>query len=580
MMARNQSSEALRRPPKLLWVSLPLTIIGSLILGYIGFSRFLAGTKEYGHSPLDLIYYDLQLFVLGPDPLQQTSGPYPATLQAARFAAPVTTAYALLEAARLLLAVELSRWRARRASGHAVVCGDTPIAEALTQRLRLKGVEVIEVRMEPDEFVNPGEPLRIIGDARDPEVLAAAGLSRARTLYACTESSATNIAISLAAARALSRKGELLFVHGLVPDPDFCATVQAFFLGFPTEGRARLDFFNTDHIAARRLFTDEVPARRPATPASRRDICGPHVVVAGTDGLAQALVVEAARCWRLSAGDDVHRLGLTVVGQGAADMVTALRHRYPFLGSVCRLRAYEDELLALMGSARLIDPPDRVLITYQDEEYALRTAMTAERYWRGLSGPISVRLDGALVGETTSSGQLDIGTGNVTLFSAVAAGGDPELIEDDLTERLARILHDHYLLGRRARDDVATTRALVPWEELPTRLRQANRSAAEDIGNKLAQIGYVITPRFLDQTEDHLTDADVELLVLSEHERWRREMEDSGWAYAPELDEEHKLHPGLLTWDELPQELRLRTYDPIRALPIVLGDAGFQLVRT
>jgi voltage-gated potassium channel Kch len=575
-LARKQSSEALRRPPKLLWVSLPLTVIGSLILGYIGFSRALTGQTVYGHHTLDLIYYDLQLFVLGADPLQGYKGKFPATLQAARFAAPATTVYAVVEGVRLLLAVELSRIMARRASGHAIVCGDTAIADALTRRLRSKGAEVVEIRTGLDEFVAAGEPLRIIGDARDPEVLRAAGVRRAGTLYACADSSATNIAVSLAVARAAGQRGAPLFVHSLVLDPDFCATVQAFFLGRPAAGRVRLDFFNVDHIAARRLFTDagSWPSQfaRSSTP--------PHLIVAGTDGLAQAIVVEAARYWRLRDYlDQPVPLRLTLVGPDATIVVTALSHRYPFLESVCLLQAYDEELLVLMSRAALSDPPDRVLITHQDEEYALKTAMTAERYWRGLSGPITVRLDGALVGATTSSGGLDVAAGTVTLFSAVSAAGDPDLIEDDLTERLARILHDRYVIGRRARADVSTKRALVPWDELPLELRAANRSQAEDIGHKLAEIGYVITPRISEQLADELSDADIERLVLLEHERWRREMERAGWSYAPQLDEERKLHPGLLIWEDLPQALRLRTYDPIRALPSILGDAGFQIVR-
>ncbi|HKT02267.1 MAG TPA: hypothetical protein VJT31_22290, partial [Rugosimonospora sp.] len=117
--------------------ALPLTftIIGvvALVFGYFGFWSMLRGSHAFGHRPFDLLYYDLQLFVLGADPLQQQPGPYPLILEIARFAAPAVTIYAVVEAGRALFAVEVRRLRARRARRHVIVCGETAIADALTR---------------------------------------------------------------------------------------------------------------------------------------------------------------------------------------------------------------------------------------------------------------------------------------------------------------------------------------------------------------------------------------------------------------------------------------------------------------
>jgi TrkA-N domain/RyR domain len=572
-VALKQSSETLRRPQKVLWISFPIIAIASLVLGYIGLHQYLTSHHtDYGHRPIDLIYDDLQLFVLGSDPLQQ-GGTYPIFLEIARFSAPAVTIYAVVEAVRYLLAVELSRIRARRATGHAIVCGDTAFADTLTRRLQAGGIEVVEIRTAPDEFVSAGEPLRIIGDARDPEVLRNAGVGRAATLYACTEASATNISIALAVARAANNGTEPLFVYSLVADPDFCATVQAFFLG-RTPGRVRLDFFNIDHIAARRLFADDRLDQFTDRP--------PRILVSGANSFARAIVVEVARCWRTSGTsgqDEPALLPLTVAGPDAGETLNGLCRRYPFLSEVCALRAHDEDLLSLMQRGELAEPPDRILITDQDEEWALNTAMTAERYWRGQSGPIIVRLDGALIGDPSASERLEVASGTLHVFSAVAAAGNPDLIRDDLTERLARVLHDRYLLGRRSRGDARAGRAMVPWDELSTALRQANRAQAEDIGRKLGRIGYVITPRFAEQQDAGLAEAEVDRLAMMEHDRWCREQETAGWRYAPHLDEVRKLHPGLLAWDELPESLRMRNYDPVRELPAILSEAGFQIIR-
>jgi voltage-gated potassium channel Kch len=569
-MALKQSSEALRRPQSFLLVGFPVLILGSLLLGYIGLAHFVPQNHDIGHRAIDILYYDIQLFVLGSDALQ-APGPYPLTLTIARFTAPAVTVYAAVEAARLLLAVELSRIHARRAQRHAIVCGDSAFADALTRRLRAEGKDVVEIRTEVDEFVTPGEPLRIVGDARDPEVLRNAGVDRARLLYACAEDSATNIAIALAVTRALGSVGERLSTYSLISDPDFCATVQAFFLGRPASQRVRSDFFNVDHIAARRLFRDNQLERVDGRP--------PRLLIAGTDGFAQALLIEAARCWRASETAHGELLPVTVVGDRATEVILQLQHRFPVLDDACDLRSVQGELLALMARGRLTQPPDHALVTYPDEEYALKSAMTAERHWHGRSRRITVRLDGALIGVPAEHGSLGMVSDNLRVFGAVGAAADPDLICDDLTERIARVLHDRYLLGRKLRGDARGGRALVGWDELPGELRQANRTQAEDIGRKLAHIGYVIIPRHAEQQSDALRTAEIDELAKMEHERWCLEQRRAGWRYGQVLDEQRRLHPGLLGWDELPQTMQERNYDPVRHLPAILADAGFQIVR-
>jgi voltage-gated potassium channel Kch len=573
-MALKQSSEALRRPPKFLWVGLPALTVASLILGYVGLAQFVAGRSDLGHGFLNVIYYDVQLFVLGSDPLQ-TAGPYPLALNFARFGAPAVTIYAAFEAIRALLAVELSRLRAERAQGHSIVCGDTPFADALTRTLRAQGQNVVEIRTEADEFVSPGEPLRILGDARDSEVLRSAGVERARSLYACSADSAANIAVALAVARTVNGAGEALFTYSLIADPELCATVQAFFLGRPITQRVRSDFFNIDHIAARRLFREVRLAEVNGRP--------PSLLIAGTDWFAQALLVEAARSWRAGHENDPEErrepLPVTVVGRRAEDTVLDLRDRFPVLDEACRLRSLDDDLLPLIQRGHLAQAPDQVFITYPNEELALKSAMTAQRYWPRGAGRITVRMDGALIGAPVADGSLGVLSADLRVFGAVGAAADPELICDDLTERIARVLHDRYLSGRRRRGDISGGRALVGWDELPRSLRLANRTQAEDIGRKLAQVGYAIIPRQAGQQAAQLSECEIDELALMEHDRWCEEQREAGWAYAPDLDEQRRLHPGLLAWDDLPTAMRLRNYDPIRELPTILADAGFQLIQ-
>jgi hypothetical protein len=574
-VARNQSSEALRRPHvPLRWV-FSLDVVFSLLLGYLGFSGFHTD-PDFGHRPIDLVYYTLQLFALGSDPLQ-SPGPYPAALELVRFTAPAATLYAAFEGARLLFAVELSRRRARRAVGHAIVCGDTPFADALSRKLQADAVEVIEIREQVDEFVTPGEPLRIIGDARDPRVLQAAGIQHAAALYACVAGSAANAAIALAVCRIRAPRRKPLAVYSHIPDPDLCATLQASFLGQPYPEAVHLDFFNINNIAARRLFADQ-----PLRPLPRG---APRVMVAGVSGFGAAAVVEAARSWRVSrSGDEV--LPITLVGDGANRLVRELTQRYPFLTDVCDFTPRDVELLPLLAEGQIIEPPDTLLVCYRNEEHALKSAMAAERLWRGRLPSIVVRLDGLAsfldeVGSLHGTNLLDVRSDALRAFGVIAAACDPDLIGEDLVGRLAHIIHDRYREGRRQRGEWAPDDpSLEPWDRLSTRLREANRAQAEDIAHKLAQVDCAISPRFVKDGDAVLSDADIDLLAKAEHERWCREHEKDGWSYAPQRSEEAKLHPSLRPWRLLPEQFRRRNHDAVRELSDILADAGFRIVRS
>jgi voltage-gated potassium channel Kch len=575
IMALHQSSEALRRPRSLLRLSFPVVTLASLALGYLGLGQFLGSDPAHGHRPIDLIYYDLQLFVLGSDPLQD-QGPYPPMLEFARFLAPTATIYALFEAGRMLFAVELSRFKARRARRHAIVVGDTAFADALSLRLQGDGIEVIEVRTQVDEFVTAGEPLRIIGDARDPRVLQAAGIRHADAVYACAPGSAVNAAIAMTACRTRSHDQMPLAVYSHIPDPDLCATFQATFLGRPQPEVSRLDFFNINHIAARRLFAEE-----PVLPMEDR---APRLLVAGVTGFGTAVVVAAARSWRVARTDE-SSLPVTLAGQGATERIEYLVQRFPFLMDVCRFTARDADLLPLLAVGAITEPPDRLVVCHRDEEHALKVAMAAERSWRGLLRSVVVRLDGLTPflgqdGPLRSGPEVDSDSDVLRAFGVVAAACDPELIREDLVERLAHVIHDRYRQARRLRGEwVPGDPSLEPWDRLSPRLRQTNRAQAEDIGRKLAQINCAISPRFGPDGDIVLSESDVERLARVEHERWCREHESAGWHYDRIRSEERRLHPGLLPWPSLPTQYRRRNHDAIRELSDILADAGFRIVR-
>jgi len=556
-----------RRQSTINALRLTFTMVGliALILGYIGFSEF-AKNDSYQPTFWDLLYYDVQLFVLGADPLQNP-GPYPVALQIARFCAPAVTIYALVETGRQIFANEVRRLRVRWVRGHVIVCGTTPMAEALSRRLRSAGHRVVEVRPAFDpQAVAPRGPLRVSGDASDPDVLRAAGVARASALYACTHDSAANAATALTAGNARPPSSPPLAAYAQIHDAELCLALQAHYLARLRPPRLRLDFFNADDLAARKLVTEA-----PLAPVAGRP---PQVLVVSASAFGRALVVELARHWRVADLESRAPLPVTLVDPAADVVVADLARRYPFLPDVCRFTAYQQDLLDLLGHDELREPPDRAFICDDNEERALKTAITADRFWRGAPDSVVVRLDQlAALRERLNFG------GSLKVYGVVDAASDPELIGEDLVGRLARVIHDRYRMSRwEYAGDPAARPFTVAWEELPAQIQLANRALAEDIWRKLRAVGCVLVPRG-GYDESVLGEAEIDTLAVMEHERWRKEHADDGWRYAERRDDVRKLHPAICDWGELSEHVRQHNQETVRGLPAILSDAGFQIVR-
>ncbi|HEV8612215.1 MAG TPA: RyR domain-containing protein [Gemmatimonadales bacterium] len=154
----------------------------------------------------------------------------------------------------------------------------------------------------------------------------------------------------------------------------------------------------------------------------------------------------------------------------------------------------------------------------------------------------------------------------------------PQDLPAAIRERLARAIHERYRrnqLGRKPASDPA----MRPWEELAETLKNSNRAQAVDIGHKLEAIGCRLA-----RARDGLATAvfapqEVERLAVLEHERWVAERRAAGWSPGPVKDVERKLTPHLVPWEELAEETREYDREAVRAIPELLGEAGFEVRR-
>ncbi|MFI7548932.1 RyR domain-containing protein [Micromonospora sediminimaris] len=574
--------------PATWWLRVVFGVIGLVasVLGYIGLDHLSRVRPEAIGDRYDILYYDLQLFFLSAELFEQP-GPYPWQLQVARFMAPLFTLLAVAEAGRLLLATEIRRRRARRAGGHAVVCGDSQFAHMLADRLYADGDRVVVVRSEP---FGPLEYRRrrylgVVGDPTNEEVLRGAGLPRAHTVYACTDDDDRNHAIANTANRLIQDRRHPPRVYVQVHDPEMCLSLQARRLGAAGSSRLRLDYFHVDDIAARALHR-----HHPLPSAPDRSTT---VLIAGGGSFRRALLVETARHWRARQADQSgsgRRLRVDLVAPDARAELALATARYPFLREVCRLVGYDRDIAGLVGLEHFAaEGYDRIYLCAPDEISGLRFALDTPALWRGARSIVFVpvyrqaALAAAFHGDVRHD-LLDEVHGKLRLYPVLTHACDARLIAEDLTERLAQQIHLRYLHAQqRAGVRLGDAPAMVPWSRLPESLRRANRSHVQDIAAKLLNLGCVVAPRHGGAGDasaaGRAIDDRVEQLARLEHERWCRERRSEGWTYGEPRDDVRRRHHLLRPWDELPPAAKEQNREEIRALPDVLSDSGFELIR-
>src|SRR5262249_26393046 len=247
--------------------------------------------------------------------------------------------------------------------------------------------------------------------------------------------------------------------------------------------------------------------------------------------------------------------------------------------------SYNRRIEALLDGDLPERSPDRVYLCCENEEVALKLALTMDHFWR--RGPRSVMVRLSRLGglekafHPPSANQLlDAVSDTLHLFDALQAGSDPRLVEDSLVERLARAIHEHYLAKRLAAGvALDTTPAMREWSRLPDEMKEANRAQAADVGRKLQAIGCALAPNPIWGLPESLDDATVERLAVQEHVRWCAYLTGRGGPQGPGRDALGGRPPDMVGWDRLPEPSREKDREATRSLPQSLADAGFQIVR-
>lgn len=427
-------------------------------------------------------------------------------------------------------------------------------------------------------------------DLAMPEVLQAAGASRARMLIAMRDAFGDNIVLTRAAVSPSAGNPELECKCMLEP----LESKRGFKLAdyFEHSTLARIRIFNESEMIARRLLRDHPPDAGVAM--SDRRV---HVLLVGLGSVGQSVMLQLARMGHYRSRK---KPKVTVVDRNVKALWRQVQEAHPTLKDWLTVET-EETRIEDVGEAELERwlqdefPPTMVYVCTKNEIANLRIArvllrdLVEKQQSGGHAAADVVALDPAGGCVLTDFSEHGSHGGRFHLFSLVRAEGgslgSPLAggLLSDVDDSVAKQLHEAYC----AEDNQACSRepgrqkaaANAPWSELAETYRDANRSVADHFEVKLRAVGCKLVKAGAGESAAQWSDEEMELLARMEHDRWWADRALDGWTFAPVRVNRRKHHPNMVTYEELSEEVKKLDKDSIHKLTAILRQSGLEVVR-
>ncbi len=554
----------------------------TIALAGAAFGLGLVGYLQASSIPVSSAVYDtLGLFTLSlATPPGVDESALPLSLDVARFLAPLVTVLAALSVVAHLLRENVDLLGARRARGHTVVCGLGQVGTTIVRQLCNAGHQVVAIERDPGApgatWVRTLSVPIVVGDARSSEVFRRAGIDRAERVVWAADAWVDGPA-DLSATSALlhptdGRSGDGLSYLLRVKDLALCTSLRRQILSRTRDDSTTVDVdvFNEFENAAQRLLWHTTRNYASAAGGTVR------LAIVGNGSFAEAVLVQAARNWW---GMPRHRvrpaLDVDVYAPDATDLVARVGAVWPELLEAGRVVTHDGAVEHILE--RSDAPIDVAFVVLDDQERALDIGLV-------LTHETCIRT-AAVVGPSSSNEWSH--TDRLVVVDPVASGLESDVLFFDTYELLGRMLHEHYSLNHRVRDDGALRTGDDPrdagreWHALESIWRASNRDAARALVPNLSQSGYELA-RLGARTspaQPTLHDNDVDALAEREHERWRRFMTEHGWRPGPQRDLDLRTNPDLVPWADAGTDAKAYTRQTVMEYPRLLAQLGYQLAR-
>lgn len=515
---------------------------------------------------------------------------FPTLFQAAKDPWQLVVAQFAVPAAAMLLALQMVRlgWRteelsakARSKSGHTVVCGLGDVGMQVIHNLASSGKRVVAVERSGDSpnvatCEKYGIPI-VKGDAKDAQVLQAAGIRQARAAVVTTGMDGENMEIALQIKAIYSKQGlfdsSKIQVLAETRNGRMLERLMGREKGAPAANGFELRVFNPYVNAARmlvrRLQVPPIPEFEALT-----------FVVAGFGAYGREIVRHLVRCSPVGLN---RSLKIIVFDREADEAKAEFAITDPAAGKAASIEFVKASLAQYSADwkkavEKKLDSAGALLgvaVALGDDETTLHAALdlrsTLDRK-KHLQTPVFVRLEhhrqlGELVRKAESLGGLG---DRVQIFGSLEETLSLGVLFDCELDALARALHEDYL---RQPEDRLDPRANVPWEELPEPLKNASRRRSDNIPLLMDLAGIRLFRAGQSPAATPLDDAQIELLAQLEHRRYtaERKLAVHGAPTGADI-------PNPEDWNGLTEEQRGAKKREAARLPNVMASLGMELV--
>lgn len=599
--------------------TLALCAITALVLGIIGYVQYQP-RSEQGVSYGNALYHTAQLFMLHSPHFEE---PVPLTLEVARWLAPMTLLFGLVEFVRRVLRQEISHHTLSRLEGHTIVCGLGQKGGELIRRLcrerKMAGRRaVVAIDENPRaEVLAECEELGVVvlaGDATRQETLVEARVGQAARLFAVCPDDATNCEIAAQASHLRSMKATSALECNIhVSRAELREALEHTIRAHSDTGSMKLHFVDAFDPEALDLLLYGLPLDHEGI--GPRDSRAAHLVILGFGRMGRALAMRAAQLGVFANGK---RLRISVLDGRAETHRADLLFRHPQIETVADLQFHQLEA-ASPQARRLVEgwcaetgALTSIAFCFGDETLSLELALRL----LPLFEPNDVRIAVRLSRQTGLAHLLSQLRESSPAEHSATGGRSGNPTEEDLqarralarlrpfgmeerfgcladpgtesVERSAREVHRAYVelsLRRAAEKPGGLEKAkarpeLRDWDLLSEDLRESNRQQAAHLVFKLRAIGCEVVPVETDRLAvEKFSTEELELLARMEHARWVAERLIANWTFAKEKSILRRENPNLVPWEDLKDNVREYDRDAVLHIPELLRAAGKKVCR-
>ncbi len=147
---------------------------------------------------------------------------------------------------------------------------------------------------------------------------------------------------------------------------------------------------------------------------------------------------------------------------------------------------------------------------------------------------------------------------------------------------LAKMIHAAYVSRETRGASPVQLPNVKSWKDLSEEIKESNRQQLDTYLNYLSKCNYSVDLAACPEAiEVGIAAEDIDKMAEWEHERWSSQKKAAGWQYGEKRNDELRLHPNLVEWNDkrLSEEDKDKDRNAIRDIPFILKSRSLIVIR-